>query len=219
MRTDDERTHPYELSHAAWHSLIHAVDHLNCLQAVLRDARMIHMFAPYSLVRSALENASAAVWMLHPNVRTTRLVRRLRFAAANIDNSERMKRLIGTEGPRPKQELIDEVRDIARRAGVDESEAVRHVSYGEITKAVSSELGLDVVLPVVWGLGSGISHGDFWPTLISPTEQADLPGTPPGMATLKITANVQMLMYVTTFATQTTRRGWQLYDQRCQPPY
>jgi hypothetical protein len=89
MRTEDERTHPYELSHAAWHSLIHAVDHLNCLHAVLRDARMIHMFAPYSLVRSALENASAAVWMLHPNVRTTRLVRRLRFAAANIDNSER----------------------------------------------------------------------------------------------------------------------------------
>jgi hypothetical protein len=64
LRGDDLRTHPYELSHAAWHSLSHAVDHLNCLQTLLKDAGLIHIFAPYSLVRSALENASAAVWML-----------------------------------------------------------------------------------------------------------------------------------------------------------
>lgn len=195
MRTDDERTHPYELSHAAWHALSHAVDPLNCLLALLRDAHMIHMFAPYSLVRSALENSSAAVWMLQPNSRTERLARRLRFATANIENSERVKQLIGAEGPRSKHELINEVRDIARRAGVDEAEAVRHVSYGEITKTVGSTLGLRIVIPVAWSLYSGIAHGDLWPTLSAATERVELPGAPPEMSTFKITANLQMLMY------------------------
>jgi len=219
MCTDDQRTHPYELSHAAWHSLSHAVDPLNCLLALLRDAHMIHMFAPYSLVRSALENASAAVWMLQPKRRTERVARRLRFATLNIQNSERVKQLIGTEGPRSKQVLINEVRDIARRAGVDEAEVVRHVSYGEITKAVSSTLGLESVIPVAWSLCSGIAHGDFWPTLSAVTERVELPGASPGMGTFKITANVQILMYVTTFAAQLTKLGWHLYDQRSRAPY
>lgn len=74
LRADDQRTHPHRLSHATWNSLSHAVDHLNCLHTLLRDARQIHMYAPYSLVRAALENASAAVWMLHPRVRADRVL-------------------------------------------------------------------------------------------------------------------------------------------------
>ena len=62
------------------------MDHLNCLHALLKDAQVIHMFAPYSLVRAALENASAAVWMLHPSGRATRICRRLRLAVTNIRN-------------------------------------------------------------------------------------------------------------------------------------
>ena len=46
LRGDDDRTHPYETSHAAWHALSHAVDHLHCLRSLLRDAQVIHMYAP-----------------------------------------------------------------------------------------------------------------------------------------------------------------------------
>jgi hypothetical protein len=66
LHQEDERTHPYETSSGVWHALSHAVDQLACLRSLLRDAQMIHMYAPYSLVRPALENASAAVWILHP---------------------------------------------------------------------------------------------------------------------------------------------------------
>ena len=185
---------------------------------MLRDVGVIHMFAPYSLVRSALENACAAVWMLQPKSRAERVARRLRFAAANIENSEKAKRLIGTVGPHSKQELISELRDIGRQAGIDEADAVRRVGYGEIVQAVSSTLGLGPVIPVSWSLCSGIAHGDFWTTL-SAAERVELPGAPPGLGSFKITANVQLLMYVTTFATQMTGHGWRLYDQRSRPPY
>src|SRR4051812_2912986 len=81
LSADDERTHPFQTSHAAWHALSHAADPLHCLRAVLRDAAAIHMYAPYALVRAALENASAAVWMLHPRGRIERVTRRLRYCA------------------------------------------------------------------------------------------------------------------------------------------
>jgi hypothetical protein len=218
MRADDERTHPYELSHATWLSLTHAVDHLNCLHTLLRDAHTIHIFASYSLVRSALENASAAVWMLRPSSRTERVARRLRFAAGDIHNGEQAKKLMGQVGPRSEQERIDQVRDIARQAGVDEAEAVSNFGYREIAKAAAgSGPGADV-FPLTWRLCSGIAHGDSWTTW-GAAERAELPGAPPGLGSFKITANVQTLMYVTTFTTQMTRLGWRLYDQRSRPPY
>jgi hypothetical protein len=204
---DDERTHPYELSHAAWHSLSHAVDHLNCLRALLRDAQVIHMYAPYSLVRSALENASAAVWMLQPTSRTERVLRRLRLASNDIRNGERAKQLMGMTGPRSEQERIDEIRGIARRAGADETKAVRGTSYWEIVNAAGNTLGTGVaIIPLAWKLCSGIAHGDLWTTL-SAAEMVELPGATPGFGTFRISANVKVLMYVTTFATHMTMLG------------
>jgi hypothetical protein len=54
---DDKKADPFRLSHVAWHSLSNAVDHLGCLRALLGDAKVIHMYAPFTLVRAALENA------------------------------------------------------------------------------------------------------------------------------------------------------------------
>jgi hypothetical protein len=219
LRGDDERTRPYQLSHAAWHSLSHAVDHLNCLHALLRDAHMIHMFAPYSLVRSALENASVAVWMLQPASRPGRVARRLRFAMVDIRNSEEAKRLTGTVGPRSEPDRIDEVRDIARRAGVKETEAVRRVGYKEIVNAAGSTLspGTSEIL-LIWKVCSGMTHGDFWTTW-NAGDRVELPGAPPGVGAFNFEAKVGILMNVTAAATHMTRLGWQLYDQRSSAPY
>lgn len=219
LRGDDARTHPYELSHGAWHSLSHAVDHLNCLYALLKDAQVIHMFAPFSLVRAALENASAAVWMLQPPSRPSRVCRRLRFAAANIRNGDDAIQLAGIPARRPREDLLEKVRDLARQADVTESEAVKRVGYQEVVTQAARALGPDtVVIPLVWRLCSGISHGDFWTTL-SAAQRTELPAAPPGLGSFSVTANVQTLMYVTTFATRMTALGWRLYDQRSQPPF
>jgi hypothetical protein len=216
---DDERTHPYQLSHAAWNSLSHAVDHLNCLHTLLKDARQIHMYAPYSLVRIALENASAAVWMLHPQGRADRVLRRLRFAVNDIRNGEEAKRLTGDLGPRTEEERIAQVQAIAERAGLCQIKAVRKVAYGEIVKAAGGALnpGTDMIF-LSWRMCSGIAHGDFW-TLFPASDSVELPGAPRGMGTFKITANVKILMYVTTVATHMTSLGWRLYELRCSPPF
>lgn len=40
---DDNQAHPYQLSHAAWHFLSGAVDHLGCLRTLLCEAKVVHM--------------------------------------------------------------------------------------------------------------------------------------------------------------------------------
>jgi len=219
MRGDDERLDPYQISHAVHNSLSHGVDHLHCLRTVLRDAAVIHMYAPYSLVRSALENASTAVWMLQPPGRADRLTRRLRLAAADIRNGEEAKRLAQQSGPRTEAERIEQVRTIAQQAGIDPDVAVSRVGFGQIVKAAGggSGPGADVSL-LVWRMCSGIAHGDFW-TTPAVAEMAELPGAPPGIGAFEITANIKILMYVTTIATLMTNLGWRLYDQRGRSPY
>jgi hypothetical protein len=134
LRGDDDRAHPYQLSHAVWHSLSNAVDHLSCLRALLGDAKIIHMYAPFTLVRAVLENACAAVWLLQPPQRKDRLTRRLRLAIADIRNGEQARQLIGQAGPRTEQERIDQIRAIASRAGIDAAAVWTEATHTEIVK-------------------------------------------------------------------------------------
>lgn len=41
----------------------------------------------------------------------------------------------------------------------------------------------------------------------------------PGIATLKIEANLKLLSMATDTAVAVTGLGWHLYEQRCQSPY
>ena len=219
LGADDDLLNPYHLSHAAWHSLSHAIDHLHCLRSLLREAQVIHMYAPYSLVRAALENACAAVWMLQPPRRPDRIERRLRFAMTDIRNGEEAKRLTGQVGSRSEQDRIDQLRDIATRAGVPEPALKRRVAYSEIVEAAGSIGGANsAALVVCWKLCSGMAHGDYW-TTFSAAQRTELPGVQPGIGRFKIEANVRTLMHVTTLATQMTAMGWQVYDQRSLSPF
>lgn len=219
MRADDDRAHPYEVSHAVRHCLGHAVDHLSCLRALLGDARVVPMYAPFSLVRAVLENACAAVWMLQPPNRAERLTRRLRFAVTDIRNGEEVKQITGQEGPRPERERIAEICAIAGRAGIDGAVVSRGPGYKEIVQAAGGGTGpaADVTY-LSWKLCSGMAHGDFWPTW-SATNRVELPGAPEGTGTFRIEANIKLLLYVTALAVKMTGRGFELYDQRCRPPF
>jgi len=217
MRRDDKETHPYETSQAAWHALSHAVDHLHCLRTLLKDAHLMHMYAPYSIARAALENACTAVWLLAPANRSERILRRLRLVAKDIKGGEEAKRLVGSTGPRSESERLDEVRALARRRGIDEHDAVRSIGYAKIVETAgdTSPAG-KVPYLLTWRMCSAIAHGDLWATL-NVVSREELPGSPPGLAHLRITANVQTLLYAVAFAVKMTSVGWRLYDERSRP--
>jgi len=182
---------------------------------VMKDAHLMHMYAPYSFARAALENASAAVWLLAPDDRGERILRRLRFAATDIRGGEEAKRLIGATGPKTEAERLDEVRALARRRGVDEKTAVKPARYSEIVKAAGDTRPAVGMVPylITWRMCSGRAHGDFW-TTINVLSREELPGAPSGLAHLKITANVETLLFAVVFAVDMAETGWRLYDER-----
>src|SRR5205823_6269469 len=96
----------------------HAVDHLHCLHALIADAQLLNMYAPYTLVRAALENASAAVWLLAPASRTERITRRLRLAALDLRSADKVATAMGTRTNPSLGDRLDELTVIARAAGV-----------------------------------------------------------------------------------------------------
>jgi hypothetical protein len=106
---------------------------------------------------------------------------------------------------------------LAKQADADD--AVSHVGYREILDEAGKALapGSQATL-FVWSLCSGITHGDFW-TTINAAERVELPGAPAGMVSLKITADVGKLRFVTAVAIHMTMLGWRLYDERSRAPY
>src|ERR1700733_323624 len=219
LREDDDQADPYHVSHAAWRSLSTAVDHLSCLRVPLGDAKTIHMYAPFTLVRSALENGSAAVWMLQPPQRGERLARRFRFAIEDIRNGERARKLTGQAGPRTEKERIDQIRDIAGPAGLDAAALKQRATYSEIIQAVDESRNARHTIEMSWKVCSGFAHGDMWATLAA-SRRTQIPSpAEEEIETFKIEANLSFLMNVTMIAVAVTRRGGRLFGQRCQPPY
>jgi hypothetical protein len=159
LRGDDDKTHPYDLSHTAWRHLSNAVDHLSCLQALLGDAKVVHMYAPFTLVRGALENACAVVWLLQPCQRKERLARRFRLAISDIRHEYQAGEVMGQASPQTKLERIAEVTAIAERAGVDDAALKGNVSYAEIVAAVDEGTPGSLIL-LSWKVCSGFAHGD-----------------------------------------------------------
>ena len=221
MSRDDRETDPYQMSQAAWHALSHAVDHLHCMRTLLRDAKQMHMYAPYSIARAALENAAAAVWLLAPDDRKERILRRLRFAVLDIRAGEEARQLVSAPaGPKTGAVRLEQVRALAVRATVDEKAVLRErVKYSEIVKKAGDTMpGGNLSFLITWKMCSGIAHGDLWTTL-NVLNLEELPGGLPDIAHLKITANVKTLMFAVGFAVAMTTAGWRLYDERCQPRY
>src|SRR5690349_15715455 len=93
---DDRRSAPYHVSHEAWQRLDSAVDHLFALKVLIADAGVLPTYAPFTLLRAAIENAASAVWLLDPSSRSERVLRRLRLEAANAKNSDRAVSLLGS---------------------------------------------------------------------------------------------------------------------------
>lgn len=219
LRGDDDRTHPYELSHTVWRHLSNAVDHLSCLQALLGDAKVIHMYAPFTLVRGALENACGAVWLLQPARRKERLARRFRLAIGDIRHEVQAGQLMGQAGLQSGQGRVDEIRAIADRAGVDGAALKGGAPYTEIVQAVDENGPPGSMILLSWKVCSGFAHGDWWTTK-NASRRTQMPGAAgEGIGTFKIEANLSLLMKVTALAVGATGYGWQLHDQRCRPPF
>jgi hypothetical protein len=80
----DALTEPHQTSHLIGYLLHTAVDHLHALRMLMENAGTQHTFAPYTLIRCAIESASTALWILQDDDPRSVAVRTLKLEYAGL---------------------------------------------------------------------------------------------------------------------------------------
>ncbi len=212
LYADDEATNYLHLSHMVHISLLLAVDHLHCLRTLLVDANYLHIGAPFTIIRSAHENAAVSLWLLGPEDAQERRRRRLQLALADAQNNVDVQNLTNQLTSPMKERRADIVR-IASRSGITEAElGTRQPGFEHIVKVAGRHVGDARLHQVVWKSCSGLAHGRQWATVaLLQREEAE---RYEDVLSLKLNANLQNVVNTAIAAASLLQAGWELYDYR-----
>jgi hypothetical protein len=225
---DDAKTAPYQLSHAAWHALTVAVNHLSCfrdsLLGELKEDHLtarIHTHAQSSLVRGAIENSARAVWLLGPAKRQTRVSRRLALEAMEVRSSYRLRTLARAPANRTQQERENQLRELAVAAGVpasDVKKTLRSPRYHDIVREAGDQmvLGADIT-EFIWSGCSSLAHGDLSGTL--GLLNKEIVARDKDVAYTRVTGSISGLYWSTVGAALMIEHGFNLYLDRAARHY
>jgi hypothetical protein len=165
---DDAKVPTLMVSSAAYQCFSRAVDHLHAVQALLFEAKMMHAYAPYGLLRAAVEAAGEAIWLLGPHGRQERIRRCLKRAYENVSKGAQFSELAGLQpSGRPAVTRIQEIRNLATLHGIDPNGVCGRWSTQQQLKYVDELLnkGKEPSAQALWQICSGFAHGREWATL------------------------------------------------------
>jgi hypothetical protein len=213
LAADDSASCPYQVSHAARMCLVAGVDHLQAVKALFVDLHVLHIAAPFSLVRGALENLAAAFWILHPKARSQRVERTLRWHAKNLHEQHMALEPVG---------LYDEAQRDAKLAKLDAEAAPRSISVRDVRAGYrrsrvvkyAAEHSTRSERPLLfWQLCSGYAHGRQW-AYLGMSEQEHFETADPGVLNVKLTTDAGRLLLPTLAAYQLLMDVVELLQQR-----
>lgn len=223
----DEAVWPYlDPAEVARQSLVSATQHLNLARAAM-EAGEVFPTAHYSVLRGALVGASMAVWVLGPDVAVDRQQRALRvvdeFYRRALQYHGEIRPHVDEAHPDAAQ-WIDAGEHMRRRRaearakwtsaeGLTEGQALE--TTGVVSAVAATVFGpreaLDVRL--LWRQMSGDAHALTW-QLVGRSRLAQNVGG--GMAEFAAGGDLVELAYVFGKVHRLTKRGWSLFDRRCE---
>jgi hypothetical protein len=211
---DDRDTSPYQLSHALKMCLLAGVDHLHAIKVLILDQGVIHIAAPSSLGRGALENFAAAYWMLGPRDRTKRVLRVLQWYAKNFKDGEKATARFNMPGHVALETKLNKLYTIGSRRGITEK-AIRtgytSTEAVEYAEADNSDLNLGVLLP--WQLCSGFAHGRPW-AYLGLSNREEEATTDPDIVRVRLTSDLLKAQYPALASLHLLERFLRLYNER-----
>ncbi|KZM68553.1 hypothetical protein [Nocardia terpenica] len=156
----------YSVTAAVRSCLASGLDHLHALKSHVVDGPVLSISAPFSLARGALENLSIGYWIVHPDERSTRVERALRWWAQNCLDADRALQApgaLGTIEDGKKESTLRGLEDVARRtAGVAVAEIRRGHSSTVAVKYTDQHAAGALQILFAWRLCSGFAHGRGW---------------------------------------------------------
>lgn len=118
---DDKAADPYQVSHVLRMCLTAGVDHLHAVKVLVVDEGVLHVAAPSALARGALENFSAAYWVLGPKSRDDRIERALRWQAKNFKDGAKATASFNLPGAVALEDKLRKLSAIGRTRSIPES--------------------------------------------------------------------------------------------------
>jgi hypothetical protein len=191
---DDDALRPYHLSHEVSQRLSVAVDSLHGLRMMCVDTAQEHVnlrtFAPYPLLRAAVENACTVAWLLHPDDQLARVTRRFHLWARSHDARNDVEKIMSANPPKGVKpvsptgwsrdgDFIGRMRD----AGVaDVDKILKDPKRNTTSTTAMVDQGADALgrrrnaypathYRLVWRSFSGASHGDLWALMSLPDRE------------------------------------------------
>ena len=230
---DARKSPSLQVAHAAWAGIVHSVDHLHALRALLIQAQVLNLGAPYTLVRSAMENAATAVWLLEPAQRSERLRRRLKLAHYEAWEEGKLHELLpakALEGKRSAQDRMAAIRALAVQLGLHPSDVAGQFSHEKAIKAAAKttlpdddepdpdKLSSEELAAVMWRLCAAFAHGRTWASMSWLERQ--VVRTEAGVHTLQLSGGgVQRVVTVALLPCAFTTRALELFERRRRSPY
>ncbi|MFD5814817.1 hypothetical protein [Streptomyces sp. NPDC127038] len=212
---DDAEVPTLMVSSAAYQCFAQAVDHLHAVQALLFEAKMIHTYAPYSLLRAAVEAAGEAIWLLGPDSRQERIRRCLKRAYENVSKGQQFAVLADVQpSGRSAATRIQEIRQLATRHGIDPDGVCGRWSTQQQLKYVDELLnkGKDPSAQAVWQICSGFAHGREWATfgLLERTVQSQVGN----VVQVRLSSSGPILLKMLAMTTAVTAEARRLIEER-----
>ncbi|UYM03452.1 hypothetical protein [Solicola gregarius] len=217
---DDELTYPYQLSHAVHSCLVMGVDHVHALCTLVVDQGIMHVAAPATLARGAIEVASAGLWMLSPRDRVTRVRRLLAWHAQNLRDGIGAATTLGAEVPDAPEVRSDLLLEIADRAGVppDWSTWAPSSKVAKVAGEYLTAKGSRINNLAAWQLASGFAHGRPW-VVHTVADRDETDSTTPGVTNATVTANFQVMALLARAAQVALDSLMELFEARATPPH
>lgn len=212
---DDAKVPTLMVSSAAYQCFSHAVDHLHAVQALLFEAKLMHAYAPYSLLRAAVEAAGEAIWLLGPTSRQERIRRCLKRAYENVSKGQHFADLAGVQpSGRSAATRIQEIRDLATRHGIDPNGVCGRWSTQQQLKYVDELLnkGKEPSTQALWQICSGFAHGREWATLglLERTVQSQAGN----VVQVRLSSSGEVLLNILAMATALSAEARRLFEER-----
>jgi hypothetical protein len=222
---DDRATKPYPVSQAACNFMLAAISHLQGLREVLgvpkdpADFQMLlHTHAGFTLARGAFENASGAVWLLDPDDRHERVLRRLRQVWAEMKDLDKVCELADLPAPRPRAERVAKLEAIAQASGCELSDLRNRdgSGYKDTIRAAGKYIFRDPNrAEVIWKACSSLAHGETL-GLYAYSDRNVAGDVSPGVGLVGFTASVSLLHAAVMAAVATMPVARRLYAKRAQ---
>ncbi|WP_280510406.1 hypothetical protein [Nocardia farcinica] len=213
LAADDLRSSPFQVTHGARASIVAAVDHLHAVKSLIIDHGVLHTMAPFSLLRGALENLSAAFWVLHPGDSDDRITRVLRWHGKNYNDQKKAleaRRSFDEIGFENKLAKLD---DIARRCGIDPKLVRAKVFSTDVVSYADKNAMKAREVLFIWQVCSGFAHGRPW-AIMGTSDRTVSPTADPAVFGAQLTASMPIICWMTTVSMHLLEDVLRIYQQR-----